>query len=522
MIADIRLKRLGFTIAFGTAVLAATTVASQAIAQDTPKMGGTLVYASLSGPGTLDPQVSASMVDLEVIHHLYEGLISIDGTYDTKPFLAKSIDISNDGKTLTFSLRQGVKFHNGKEMTSEDVKATFERYARVSPNKAALKDVKSYETPDAHTFIIHLNEMNAAFLDTLKTPVYPFVILPAEQKDAAARSLETIGTGPFKLGQWVKDSHLVIERFDDYVADDSADKPDGFVGKKTVYLDAVRFNFVPEANARIAAMRTGEAAFTASIPEELAGRVKGQKNLQTVTVYPFCQQYLIVHSQQAPTDKSLIRQAIRTAVGVEDIMTVVGASRKNHSMVYPESSFYGGEVTNGRYDQHDPSKAKQLLKEAGYKNEPIVLQTNSNYDYMRDSILVLSEQLRAAGMNVKIDVTDWTTNASNLQTGKGNWNVSTTSFCSNPILGPQQWETMIYNFPHVKDDKVLDDAYGKFYKSAQFSDRKDAWLTIEQRVLDEAYMIKIADRGNVQIANTDKVGGLRPYYINYFWDVWLK
>ncbi|MBV7483500.1 ABC transporter substrate-binding protein [Bordetella sp. BOR01] len=521
MIANRRLQRIGRVMTLGAALLAAT-MAPAIAADDAPKQGGTLVYASLSGPGTLDPQVAASMVDLEVIHHLYEGLVTIDGTYNTKPLLAREIKVSDDQKTYTFLLRKGVKFHNGKVMTSDDVKATFERYARVSPNKSVLEDVESYEAPDPDTFVIRLKKVNSAFLDVLKTPVYPFVILPAEQKDKPARGIDVIGTGVFKLGQWVKDSHLVLQRFDDYVPDDRADGPDGFAGKRTAYVDAVRFNFVPEANARVAALQTGEAVFTSTIPPELAARLKGQKHLQEVTVYPYCQQYFILHSQQAPTDQPLVRQAIREAVHVDDIMKVIGASRKNHSMVYPDGAYYGGEATNGHYDRNDPKKAGELLKQAGYNNEPIVLQTNNNYDYMRDSILVLSEQLKAAGMNVKIDMTDWTTNASNLQTGKGNWNVSTTSFCSNPILGPQQWQAMIYNFPHVKDDKVLDDAYDTFYKTADQEGRKQAWLTIEQRVLDQAYMIKVADRGNVQVLNTRKVGGFEPYYMNHFWNVWLK
>lgn len=503
-------------------MLGAGAVAAPAIAPaQEPKTGGTLIYANVSAPGTLDPQMSASLVELEVIHHLYEGLVTIDENYDTAPMLAENVEISGDAKKFTFKLREGVKFHDGSELTSEDVRATFERYARISPNAKALDDVASYETPDPYTFVVNLNEPNAVFVDVLKTPVYPFVILPAEQKDAEPRQIEAIGTGPFKLGDWVKDSHLVIEKFDDYVADDRPG-PRGYAGNKKVYLDAVRYNFVPEANARIAAMQTGEADITTSLPDELMGRLKGQQGIEAVTIFPYCQQYLIVNTQQAPTDKAEIRQAIRTAVDVDEMIAVTGGNgRKNHSMVYPDGTYYQGDAVAQYYDQGDPEQARAMLDEAGYDGQEVVLQSNTNYDYMRDAILVLAEQLEAAGMTVRIDITDWTTNASNMQQGTGGWNVSTTGFCSNPLLGPQQWQTMIYNFPHVENDETLDSAYQKFYTSLDLADRKDAWNTIENQVLGQAYMIKVQDRGSNRALNEDRMKGFREYYMNHFWNVWL-
>jgi peptide/nickel transport system substrate-binding protein len=174
------------------------------------------------------------------------------------------------------------------------------------------------------------------------------------------------------------------------------------------------------------------------------------------------------------------------------------------------------------YDQKNPAKAKALLAQAGYKGEKITLQTNSNYPHFKDAILVLSEQLKEAGMNVVVDVVDWTTNASNMQRGTGTWNVSTTGYCSNPLLGPQQWKVMFYTFPHVKDDQVLDDAYAQFYASLDIEKRKSAWATIEKRVLEQAYMIKIADMGNLRAYNGKKVDGFTSYYLVRFWDVGLK
>lgn len=504
-----------------SAALLATVPLAPTLAQE-PKEGGTIIYANNSGPGQLDPQMAASLVELEVIAHIFEPLISMDSNYDAKPMLAESYEVSEDGKTYTFKLRKGVTFHNGDEMTSADVKATFERYAEISPGKDALADVKEYRTPDPYTFVIELNEMNPVFIDQLKTPVYPFSILPASQRDAPPREIDIIGTGPFKLGEWVKDSHLILEKNPDYVPDESAEGPDGYVGKKTVNVDSVRYNFLAEANSRVAAMQTGEADLTTALPLDLAQRLEGAEGVDPFTVFPFCQQYLILHSQQAPTDDVKIRQAIRAAVNVEDLILASGESaEQDYSMVYPESPYYIGEENAGWYNQADPEAARALLEEAGYNGEEIVLQSNTNYNYMRDVILVLGEQLKAAGMNVRLDITDWTTNASNLQSGDGGWNVSTTSFCSNPLLGPQQWETMIYNFPHIENNQVLDDAFAKFYSSPELEDRVAAWKDIEAEVLGNAYMIKVSNRGSNRVISDD-LKGRRDFYIDLFWDMWLE
>src|SRR5580692_7660683 len=99
-----------------------------------PKMGGTLAYASVSGPGALDPHVSSSLVELEVIHNVFEGLVALDGQNATKPMLAVKATASADSMSYTFELRRGVKFQNGDELTAADVQASLERYQRVSPN----------------------------------------------------------------------------------------------------------------------------------------------------------------------------------------------------------------------------------------------------------------------------------------------------------------------------------------------------------------------------------------------------
>jgi peptide/nickel transport system substrate-binding protein len=503
------LLRIGLAAIFIVAGMALSAEAQQ-------KKGGTLTYAYVSGPGTLDPHVSSSLVELEVIHHMFETLVAIDEKYNTRMSLASKVETSADGKTFTFTLRKGVKFHNGKEMT-------FERYKKVSPNASVLADVEGYDTPDPLTFVIRLNKVNAVFVDILKSPVYPFAILPADQKDKPGREIDIVGTGPFMLGEWVKDSHLVLKRFDGYVADESAPGPDGLAGRRTAFVDSVRYNFVPEANTRVAALQSGDADVISDVPLDLVKRLEGRPDLTALKVFPYCMQVFVVNTQQGLTKNPLIRQAIEAVVNVDDILDAMGSVyQKSHSMVYPDSPYYQGDAMKPYYSQNNPAKAKELLAKAGYKGEKIVLQTNSNYATMRSAILVLGEQMKAAGMNASVDVVDWTTNASNMQRGTGTWNVSTTGYCSNPLLGPQQWKVMFYTFPHVEGDKVLDDAYDKFYTSLDPKQRIAAWADIEKRVLDQAYMIKIGDIGTIRAFNNKKVENFTPYYLPRFSNVSIK
>ena len=501
----------------------AAFVAAIPAAQAEPKRGGSLTYAYLSGPGTLDPHVSSSLVELEVINHLFESLVGMDGDYNTKPVLADTVDVSPDAKTYTFRLRRGVKFHTGQPVTSADVLASFERYRRISPNADALGDADGMTAPDPETFVITLKKPNGVFLEVLKSPVYPLSILPADQKEKPGRAADVVGTGPFRLGEWVKDSHLVIRRFDDYGLDARSPGPDGLAGRKVAYLDSVRYNFVPEANSRVAALLAGDADVIGDVPPDLLKRFESRPDLTVQKVFPYCMQVFIVNTQQAPSNNPLVRQAIEAVVNVDEIAEAMGrVFQKSHSLVYATSPYYLGDAMRPYYDQKNVGKAKELLKQAGYKNEKITLQTNSNYAHFRDAILVLSEQMKEAGMNVAVDVVDWTTNASNMQRGTGTWNVSTTGYCSNPLVGPHQWKNMFYTFPQVKSDPVLDAAYETFFASAGLEQRREAWAAIEKRVLDQAYMIKIIDTGAVRAYNNTKVENFSPYYLVRFWDVGRK
>ena len=485
------------------------------------KRGGNFVFDEVAAVSTLDPHFAVGFSDSEAVHQMFEGLVEIGEDYSAKLMLASKIDINSDATAFTFTLRKGVKFHNGKEMTSRDVIGSFERYKKVSPNAVVLGDVTSMVTPDPYTFVIKLNHPNAMFIELLKSPSFPLSIIPAELKDAPARDIEPIGTGPFQLQEWRKDSYLILKRFDGYVPDDSATKPDGFAGRKTVWIDTLRYNSVPEANTRIAALQTGGADFISNVPNDAKKRLEGRSDSKLLAVSPYCQSAFFMNAKNPPTSNNRsLRQAITALVDGEEMMEAGGQVwDRNPSLMY-KTSYYYSDVGAPFYDRHSVEVSKALLKAANYKGEKVVLETNANYTYMRDASQVLIERMKQAGINVELKMVDWTTNQGDMAKGTGDWNITTTSFCSPPLLGPQQWRLGLA-YAQLGDDQVINDGYAKLFSATDPADRKKAWMNIEKYVLEEGYFAKVADFADLRGVST-KWDGITPYYFQRFWDVWAK
>ena len=183
--------------------LAVAPVASQA-----QTVKPLLVFGQEAPPPTLDPYFTTAISTRNVAMHIFEQLVTRDETNAVIPELAESWTISPDGLTYTFKLRSGVKFHNGKVMTSADVKASFERYKRMALAKVTLASVTEINAPDATTLELKLSQRQPVFLDELSAFVTPIVIIPAEQAEKEGGKLDPIGTGPMQFVEWIPDSHI--------------------------------------------------------------------------------------------------------------------------------------------------------------------------------------------------------------------------------------------------------------------------------------------------------------------------
>src|SRR5688572_22874151 len=185
------------------------------------KKGGDLIFLQQSTIRTLDAITSTEQGVRNVTMQIYEMLVTRDEGSNPIPDLAAKIDESPDGLTYTFALRQGVKFHNGKEMTSEDAKASLDRYGRIGFDRADFPKIKSVTAPDKYTLTVTLSERVPSFIEQISSPRAPFVIIPAEEAGKEGDKINVIGTGPFQLVEFVPDSHVKLKRFEDYKPNES-------------------------------------------------------------------------------------------------------------------------------------------------------------------------------------------------------------------------------------------------------------------------------------------------------------
>ncbi|NJO22426.1 MAG: ABC transporter substrate-binding protein [Sphingomonadales bacterium] len=504
------------------------TAAAQGFA--CPKTGGNMVFAQEAKVNSLDQMTSSTISTRNVAMNMFEALMTRDENMNPIPELAQEVNESENGLIYTFKLRQGVTFHNGKPMTTEDVVASFNRYKKVGIDKGILGIVEKWEATDAQTFVITLKAPQPTFLENLSSFSVPIVIIPKENADAPPMQLKPVGTGPWEFVEFVADSHVKLKRFDGYKPDTRYKDIDGFGGYKVACVDTVTFRIVTEAGARVAGLETGEFLGAEDVPAKSQATLKSNANIVLKPLQNFWVQIAIPNLSQPPTDNLKVRQAIQAALDMEEIMEAAtdGAYRLNIGLQYPGQAFYT-EAGKETYNQKNTDKAKKLLAEGGYKGEKLVLLTNKDYQNMYTAALVMSEQLKAIGMNVELLVLDWPASVQKQQNkvDPSGWNFFYTGYGTNTSLGglaAMRFHAPPFNTYRPKGD-VPDAEFAKFFSEITdgktLEERKAAFARAQQRMLDQVLALPFGTLTKVQAVRTN-VENFRPFRIPRMSNVWLK
>ena len=255
-----------WTIAMLGALTLALGLAPMAVA------GGTLNVAVSDEPPALDQHVITSDLATMIAQHMFEGLYTFDSTYKPVPMLAESAEVKNGGKLISLKLRQGVKFHNGDEMTSADVAASLQRWGKHGSRGPVLfANIEKVEAAGKYQVDLHFKNVFGpwqsmlAFINGGPT-IHPKAIMEkADKKPIEIK--DYIGTGPYKMGRWNPGRFVELVKFDGYAA--RSDAADGYAGKRVANIDKLHFIPVPDVTTRVNGVKAGDYHYAEQIPGDL-------------------------------------------------------------------------------------------------------------------------------------------------------------------------------------------------------------------------------------------------------------
>jgi len=361
------MKRLYLAAATALLLACQPAVAAQ------PKQGGSVVITYKDDLATLDPAVGYDWQNWSIIKSIFDGLMDYEpGTTKLIPDLAESYDISPDGQTYTFKLRDGVKFQNGRAMTAADVKWSIERAvnpATQSPGAGYFSNIVGYDdvaskkattlsgitTPDDKTVVIKLSSPNAAFLHIMAIN-FGYVVPKEEvEKYGADFGHHPVGTGAFKFVEWNLGQNLVLERNQDYFR------------KGVPYLDKMTFEFGQEPTVNLLRLQKGEVDILGDgIPPAQFVQVTGDAANKPLIVAgeQLHTGYVAINVKMKPLDNVKVRQAINMAINKQRIVQIINGRAHIANQVLPPA-MPGFDPSYKGY-AYDPAQAKKLLAEAGF------------------------------------------------------------------------------------------------------------------------------------------------------------
>lgn len=365
-----------------------------------------------ANPPSLDSQAINSNIVGGIGTHIYEPLFAMNDSYEPTPVLAESYEVSEDGMIYTIKLRQGVKFHNGKEMTADDVVASMNRWVEVSAKANTLIGGTTFEKVDDYTVKMTVNKAAADILMILASPIQFAAIYPSEVVEAAGADgiTEYIGTGPYKVSEWKQDQYVMLEKYEEYQASPNAST--GLAGVKNASTEIIYFDVVTDTATRIAGVQSGQYDIAEEIPADNYEELSQDSNLKMDVENGGTLNLFLNTTKGIMADQNM-RQAILAALNCDDILLASYGNadlyQANAGWCIPSDTQWGTDAGKEYYNQNNPEKAKELLAKAGYNNEKIVLVTTEDYPEMYNSTLVVQEQLKNAGINAEVETYDFAT-----------------------------------------------------------------------------------------------------------------
>lgn len=508
---------------FICALTASTGLLAGPAAAQEPVKGGDLVVAMAVTLPTVDPHASTGVATRYIAAHLYESIVTRGETGDIIPQLAASYDMSDDATTYTFTLRDGVNFHDGSALDAGDVVASWERMKEKGVDQGVMELVESFEEVDDLTVKVTMTESHPTFLDSLSSPRVIVGIMPEEIAGLPKEEFKAVGTGPFKFTEWVPDSHIKLERFEEYSQQEEGTVRDGFGGKRTAYVDTVTFRTVPEAGAQIAGLLTGDYHIADQVSPQDVPRLEASQEVSAVKVLPWYMVHQTFNLTKPLGADDNFRKAIQTGLNLEVLLDFAtgGNYVLGHGWQYDGFPYYS-DVGKETYNVGDVEKAKELLAQSSYNGEEIEILTVSDEAALRDYAIALADQLGKLGINTRINAQNAAT-WSALRVERETWTIIIGGFGMAPSIGPFGMLQHFSGDGSLQGVKFpdIEDAAHRVRTGLTFEERKQAFEDYQGAVLDKAISIRAGAAG-IYIGVRDEVKNFQPGRVIRAWDIWLE
>ena len=519
----------------GNASTEATAAGSSAAASDSATTAAavpdknatyreTLHIAVAQQAPSLDLHKNSSLIARQMMDGTcWEKLVTQNANAEAVPELCESYEVSEDATTITFNLRKGVKFHDGSEMTADDVVASMNRWIEGFSSAKSTVGEARFEKVDDYTVKIAADHSILLLPSMIAGAAQPASITTEEacaKEDTNGFMTDYIGTGPYKFVEWVQDQYVKLERFDDYVPYGTEGEPmDGWAGYKSAPTKILEYDIVPEATTREAGLETGQYDVIWGVPNDDYERIKALDGV-TINSSQAGTVALVFNHKQGIAANQWFRQAVNTCLDMDEILTAVyGEGGYDLGSCYMDEAqaFWNTDAGSEYYNQKDPEAAKKILEENGYNGETftILVSNLSNMNYMA---VAMEAELEAIGIPTELTIVDWAT-LTDYRKDPAKFDIYITSFAQVPVpslklyFGP--------SYPGWSDDAVLTEKFAAMNTSKTLDEAKTAWEDLQAYSWEYLPLIN-AGHYITHFAWNSKVEGLNEFSGLYFWNAGIK
>ncbi|MBI5399408.1 peptide-binding protein [Candidatus Saganbacteria bacterium] len=361
-------------------------------------LNGSLILSLGGEVSIINPILLTDTSSSAIEGTIFTGLTTINEKLEVVPDLAKSWDVSADGKIWTFHLRSDVKWHDGQPFTADDVVFTFNSILNPKVNSVRRSDFIidgepiKFRALDNLTVQAFLPRPFAPFLTHTGMSLIPKHLLEGKDINTAEFNRRPVGTGPFKFKEWVTGDHVIVVRNDNY-----------YLGKPK--LAQIIFKIIPDENSMLVALEAGEVD-SAGVPPKDYRRLKAKEGLNVFEYDALTYTYLAFNLANPKFQDKRVRQALAYATNKEQLVKLIfkGLASPAYAPSVPISWAYSDAVEKYPYN---PEKARQLLKEAGTENLSFTILTNQGNKEREKAAVILQQQFEKVGIEVNVRVMEW-------------------------------------------------------------------------------------------------------------------